>query len=279
MAEPTQEISIAGDAVARRPLWRDLMRWYLILPALVLVATVGIQLYNPFHQEAVVKPKHLAATVPARVPGGWSARDLPLGPTEFVEEVVQQTLRTDDILNREYRRGRVAFGVYAAYWGSGSMPTQLVASHTPDRCWTENGWSCKEMRFNEVYSAGGSPLWPAQWRRFVDPAGGTTYVLFWQLVAGQSYDFGDRFNKIPSPTRWWKDAAQQALFGSREQYFIRVTANVPFEEIWNDPGFQAVLAGLGRLGLVPAAETPSTAETSPGINTPDRTLSLASSNH
>ena len=230
--------------------WRECLRWYLILPVLVLVAAIGIQAFNPFQEEAQPKPKHLAAAIPARVPAGWSARDLPLGPTEYVQEVVERTLRTDDILNREYRRGRETFGVYVAYWGPGKMPTRLVASHTPDRCWTENGWSCEEMRFKQETKVGGQSLQPAEWRRFLDPQGGTTYVLFWQLIEGQAYDFGERFNAIPSPLEWWKDAVQQAVFGSREQYFIRVTSSVPFEEIREDPGFVAVFEGLGRLGLV-----------------------------
>jgi hypothetical protein len=216
---------------------------------------VALQLVNPFRHDAAPKPPHLAATIPARVPGGWIARDLPLGPTEFLEEVVQRTLRTDDFLNREYRRGRTSFGVYAAYWGSGKMPTHLVASHTPDRCWTENGWTCDQMRFKQQFALDGAALQPAEWREFRDPGGGTTYVLYWQLVEGQAYDFGERFNKIPSPWRWWRDAAQQAVFGSREQYFVRVTSSVPFEEIWDDPGFKTVLGAVGKLGVIPAAAT------------------------
>ena len=46
-----------------------------------------------------------------------------------------------------------------------------------------------------------------------------------------------------------RDAVQQALRGSREQYFIRVTANVPFERFWSDPAFAEVLRGLQGLGL------------------------------
>jgi len=226
-----------------------LLRWYLIVPAVGLALAIGVQFFEPFGETAKPRPKHLAGAIPGRVPGGWMARDLPLGPTEYVEEVVERTLRTDDILNREYRRGRVTFGVYVAYWGAGKMPTRLVASHTPDRCWTENGWSCEEVRFNVPTTAAGRALAPAQWRRFRDPGGGTTYTMFWQLIEGRSYDFGDRFNAIPSPLEWWKDAVQQAVYGSREQYFVRLTSSVPFEEIWNDPGFVAVLSGLEKLGL------------------------------
>jgi hypothetical protein len=71
------------------------------------------------------------------------------------------------------------------------------------------------------------------------------------------YDYGDRFNQVPSPMLWWKDAVQQALLGSREQYFIRVTSTEPIENLWNDAGFTEVMRGLGRLGLI--APHPATA--------------------
>ena len=46
-----------------------------------------------------------------------------------------------------------------------------------------------------------------------------------------------------------EDAVQQALLGSREQYFIRVTSSEPPETLWSDPGFLEVMRGLEQLGL------------------------------
>jgi len=130
------------------------------------------------------------------------------------------------------------------------MPTQLVASHTPDRCWTENGWRCLAMRFQEPETLDGSALLPAEWRIFEPPSGGRpVYVLYWHLVGGRRYDYGRRFNAIPSPLLWWKGAVQQMLLGSGEQYFIRITSNEPIEGLWSDRGFAEMLRGLGHLGL------------------------------
>jgi len=42
---------------------------------------------------------------------------------------------------------------------------------------------------------------------------------------------------------------QQALLGSREQYFIRVASSEPPEKLWSDPGFIEVMRGLRGLGL------------------------------
>ena len=90
----------------------------------------------------------------------------------------------------------------------------------------------------------------AEWRLFEPPDGGNpTYVLYWHLVEGRIYDYGERFNAVPDPMRWWKDAVQQVFLGSREQMFIRLTSNGPSERLTNDPGVVDVLRSLERLGL------------------------------
>ncbi|MGA3007490.1 MAG: hypothetical protein ABSE59_06325 [Opitutaceae bacterium] len=223
----------------------------LILPALVLGVAVGIQNVHFFHETPKSHDPHLAEVIPLAIPGGWTGTDVPLGATEFLSNEVEKVLNYDSVLYREFNRGGESFGVYVAYWGAGKMPTRLVASHTPDRCWTENGSRCIAMKFKQPESFDGVALQPAEWRVFEPPQGGSPiYVLYWHLVDGHLYDYGDRFNKVPSPVLWWKDAVQQAVLGSREQYFIRLTGNEPLENLWNDPGFDAILRGLERLGLV-----------------------------
>jgi hypothetical protein len=227
------------------------LRWPLVLPALVLATAVGMQGVKFFHETPKPHDPHLAQTIPLTIPGGWTGADVPLGANEFLSNEVEKVLNYDAVLNREFSRGGETFGVYVAYWGAGKMPTRLVASHTPDRCWTENGWRCLAMKFKQPEIFEGAVLQPAEWRIFEPPLGGSpTYVLYWHLVEGHAYDYGDRFNNVPSPILWWKDAVQQAVLGSREQYFIRLTSNEPLENLWNDPGFAEVLRGLGRIGLI-----------------------------
>ena len=224
--------------------------WSLILSGLALAAAVAVQGVNLFRETPKPRDPHLNQSVPLDLPG-WSGRDVPLGANEFLSNEAEKVLNYDDVLYREYARSGENFGVYVAYWGAGKMPTRLVASHTPDRCWTENGWRCLQMKFKAEETFEGSPLQPAEWRVFEPPrGGGPTYVMYWHLVEGRTYDYGNRFNNVPDPVLWWKDAMQQALLGSREQYFIRLTSNEPLESLWNDPGFEEVLRGLGRLGLL-----------------------------
>ena len=227
-------------------------RWSLLGPALVLVAAVAMQGRQAWRAVPGGREPHLANVIP-RVVENWQSREVALGANEFLANEVEKVLNYDEVVSREYRRGGESFGVYVAYWGAGKMPTRLVASHTPDRCWTENGWHCLGMKFKLVEMVDGRPLQPGEWRVFEPPqGGGPTYVLYWHLVEGRTYDYGNRFNDVPSPVLWWKDALQQAFLGSREQYFIRLTSSQPLEELWDDPGFREVVRGLGRLGLAAA---------------------------
>jgi len=234
------------------PGWR---RWSLLAPAVVLAAAVMLQGVSVVREPPPARAPGLEAAIPAVVPG-WTSRALPLGPSEFVATAAEKVLNFDEVLNREYASAGRSFGLYVAYWGPGKMPSRLVASHTPDRCWTENGWRCRAMRFRQPESVGGTPLQPAEWRLFDPPQGGPpVYVLYWHLVDGRVYDYGDRFNAIPDPYRWWKDVVQQVVLGNREQYFIRLTSTQPLDTLWNDPGFLAVVRSLELLGL--AAKPPA----------------------
>ena len=223
--------------------------WSLVSPLLGVVFAFAVQGTGAFREAAAARPAHLAAAIAAVIPG-WTGREVPLGPNEFVAGAVEQTLNYDEVLNREYTRAEESFGVYVAYWGPGKMPTRFVASHTPDRCWTENGLRCVEMKFKAPVAVEGAPLHPVEWRRFEAARGQRPiYVLYWHLVEGRLYDYGDRFNAVPSPWLWIKDAVQQVLLGSREQYFIRLTSGEPLENLWEDPGFAEILRSLGQLGL------------------------------
>jgi len=227
----------------------SLLRISLVVPAVALVGAVALQGTHLFREVPKPRDLRLDEAVPIRLEG-WDGHDVPLGANEFQSNAVEKVLNYDQVIYREYRHDQESFGVYVAYWGAGKMPTRFVASHTPDRCWTENGWHCVEMKFRQEEPFDGQALPPAEWRRFEPPQGGPpTYVLYWHLVDGKLYDYGSRFNAVPDPLRWWKDAARQALLGSREQFFIRLTSNEPLEQLMGDPGVAAVLHSLERLGL------------------------------
>lgn len=200
--------------------------------------------------------------------GSWVGREESLGPSEFVAAQAERILNFDDYAYRIYRRGNQTLGVYIAYWEAGRMPTHKVASHTPDRCWTENGWRCDDMRFSVPVAFHGVELKPAQWRQFTPPgrAGDTQFVLFWHTVGDELYDYGDRFNARPHPVKWLRDSLAYAVKGSQEQFFIRLTSDQPVEEVLKDPSLAPLMEVLAELGLrlpgtgpEPRLETPEVA--------------------
>lgn len=194
------------------------------------------------------KGVHLVQLIPAEV-GGWQSKELRVGETEADMGAVEKTLRFDDVFYREYRSTRGTVTVYAAYWGPGKMPTQLVASHTPDRCWSSAGWVCQEIAHRAPLVAGPVELRPGEWRLFRAPTGGLMYVQYWHVVGRDLYDYGERFNRVPSAWRWWRDVALQSLRAPPEQYFVRVASDRPFKELAGDIGWAELLSGISRLGL------------------------------
>ena len=191
----------------------------------------------------------LSSKVPTQFTG-WNVQDEPLGQTEVAEGAVKEILNYDEYVYRILRSQGREVGVYAAYWAQGRMPTRLIQLHTPDRCWIENGWTCDAMEFHHEVTMREGELKPAQWRIFTPPgANQKTYTLFWLMVSGEGYDFGDRPNLIPNPFRWWGQFLNEIIFGYEEHYFIRLTSNVPFDQLEDDAGFQELLEALAELGL------------------------------
>lgn len=230
-------------------------RLFLIFGALVLF---GALLVVAFWSKDVKpgKPPHLAQALPAAL-RDWESKEVPLGETEAVQGAVEQTLKFDDVFFREYRSAAGVFSVYVAYWRPAKMPVQVVASHTPDRCWSGAGWSCTLMQHNRPLGGAAAALRPGERRIFETGNSARLHVQYWHLVGDALYDYGERFNQVPSVWRWWRDAAQQIFRAPDEQYFIRISADRPFEQLEGDPGWQEVLAALGKLGLAAPPQAPA----------------------
>ena len=224
--------------------------WVVLCVAAALLAwAAGWNAFAGRSGVSAVVPVKLAASIPASLPG-WTTSDDHLGPTEGVSREVLKTLNFDEYVYRRYAQEGRWFTVYAAYWGPGKMPTRLVASHTPDRCWTENGMQCVEMKFRQPFTVRGRSLWPTEFRDFRAPQSNRPiHVAYWHIVDGRPYDYGNRFNAIPDPWRWWKDTVAQAMYGSREQLFVRVVSETPISDLLKEEGFQTVMTAVADAGL------------------------------
>jgi hypothetical protein len=229
-------------------------RFVLFFAAVILLGGVAFQfLHVPNVKDGKLgggeAAGQLALLLPES-PGGWVSREEPLGANESVTSATQRILNFDDYAYRVYQRGDRRFGVYVAYWEPGRMPTHKVASHTPDRCWVENGWTCTGARFGVAVAPSGLPFKPAEWRTFTPPGSDDQkYVLYWHLVGDELYDYGERLNTRPHPIKWLRDSIAYAAKGSQAQYFIRVSADKPLDELLADPSLRELWLALGKLGL------------------------------
>lgn len=225
--------------------------------AWLLVGGLGLVLGAGALAQAVLSPQptqqdarvsgHLNQALPAEFPG-WSVRDLPIGDTEQLKSVSERLLQYDDYAYREYTRGTQRFAVYAAYWRPGKMPTRMVAIHTPDRCWTENGWTCSEQQFNTQLDLGDRTQSHVQARVFSPPNGrGKLHVAFWLLAGGQPFDFGQRLHSVSNPVKWWRDVVEEMAGNRREHLFVRITSDQPIGELRGDPAFEEVLRAIGKI--------------------------------
>jgi hypothetical protein len=224
------------------------MKGIVIGGATVLLTAIALQFRGEFSAQAGGTTVDLPAalTVPS---DGWLVRDLPIGATEEVRTAAESTLRYDDYFLRAYQRGAVEFTIYVAHWKAGKFPPQMIAKHTPDMCWTLNGMTCVEKRHNVTTPAGNLALWPAQWRRFRTPEGRDIYTAFWHMVGDRPFDYGTRFYDVPHPLTFWREALRFAVGQQPEQFFFRVSSNVPPEELLREPAFEETLRAFGRLGL------------------------------
>ncbi len=225
---------------------RPTLSLFIFLACLLLAAT-GLQYYQESKQ--VEPPTHLPLRQALPLaPSGWEGRDLPLADTEETKNAVESILQFDDYFSRSYRKGAMEVTLYVAYWRPDRMPPRIVGRHTPDRCWILNGWNC-EFRQSAVPLVGTSgPLKPAETGIFAFKNQARLHVLFWHLVGGRAYAYGPEAQNIVvlAPI---KDLLTFGLNQRKEQFFIRLACNVPFEQVWSDPGFKVLLSKLEILGL------------------------------
>lgn len=220
-----------------------------------LVTAVGAQFFLGGNSDTANADQPVSGRLARQMPaalGLWDVRDEPLGPTEAVRRSTVDILRFDDYVYRRFRRGNVEFSIYVAYWSKGKMPTRLIAEHTPDRCWVENGWRCTKRLPKHQMTVEMRHLQPAERREFIPPGGvsGTQHVLFWLLAGGKAYDFDPHANMVDHAIRWWTAAVREAFeTGQPEKLFVRIASNTPFEQLWSDQEFVAMVKALGDLGL------------------------------
>jgi hypothetical protein len=216
----------------------------LLFCGVVLATAVVFQVIAAVRVEPEVTPPALKAALPTEL-AGWTTVDLPIADTAEMQRAVGELLNFDDALLRSYRRGGQQFDVYAAYWRPGKMSERLVAGHSPDVCWVAAGWSLMSWETPVALLVSGAWVPAAgQYRVFKDTRGSMRWVVFWHVAGDRRIDYGQG---VPP---WWtvfSDLVQRGFNQRSSQYFIRVSANVPWEELNGEEGFRDVMRSVKTL--------------------------------
>jgi len=220
-----------------------------VLLGAILLQWVVTQYFAYDHSTGTAKNARMQSLLGAPL-NGWEMKDEPLANTEAYAQDVRTALNLDDYFYRIYRRADASFAVFVCYWAPNKMPANLVASHTPDRCWSQSGWICDKFDLWRDMPAGAERLQPGFWRTFRGPAGHRQEVIYWHLIGGRAQLYsGNRFNQVVNWRFWWKEAFLFGVNGNAEQYFVRITSERPLSELWGMPGFQEMLTRLAGMGV------------------------------
>jgi hypothetical protein len=222
------------------------MRIIVIFCALILSLAVGLQVVGVVRREPEPVRPLLAEILPAHL-NTWRVTDEPIAESAEMKKAVGELLNFDEAIYRTYRRGSLQFDVYAAYWRPGKMSERLVAGHSPDVCWVAAGWKLVSREIPSHVHTKGFVVPPGgQYRLFNDTRGVSRWVSFWHVAGGRHVDYGSQSGVPP----WWSvfsDLASRGLDQRGSQYFVRVSTNVPWNELTSDEGFRAVMQSVHRL--------------------------------
>ena len=210
----------------------------LILLGAVILQGVGKSIVpdRTFHEE-------LKAMLPApdEIPG-WTTEYKPIADTPEMQRAVGEILNYDDAIFAVYTKNSVRISIYLAYWTPGKMPHRSIANHTPDVCWVLNGWEKVESAtVADLRTRSGARLLPAEVRQFQSESA-LEHVAYWHVVDGvaQSYATGWRPPWYAPLTDLWERGLKQR----QEQFFVRVSSNVPLSEFMRLDPVQTVLGAL-----------------------------------
>lgn len=180
---------------------------------------------------------------PQGVMHGWRIEILPVGQTPEVSRAVQRILDYDDVLYVAASSKGQRVSVFIAYWREGKVTPRVVASHTPDVCWVEAGWTRDLAITNGSIAIAGISLWPAQ-ERVMSFKGEKEHLLFWHIVGDRPFSYGAQ-----SPP-WYAIFKDLAVFGTAQrnkQLFVRFSTNGGVEDLLENPVIRSMIAQLPQL--------------------------------
>jgi hypothetical protein len=198
--------------------------------------------------------QELGDILPTDVPG-WRSEAVPLSSTPEGEERVLSVLDLDDVFCRQFTNGDTKIMVYAAYWFPGSEPYSSVAIHNPDSCWVIAGWDVIDRLSNRSEEMAGNQLKSHEWGLY-EKNGNRVHVIFWHLLGGEPNEFlkhmiwtSSGIDSLKRQFYFIFNLYQMGLELGRDQLFIRISSNKPFEELEGDANFERLIEAFAPLGI------------------------------
>ena len=232
-----------------KPVFRRLIWWML---GALLLAMMAMQLpvwQGGANREILSGKRSLVKELPAELAGG-TARDEPIAATEEMKQKVGELLNYDDAVYRIYQLPGARVSVYAAWWRAGKMSPRLVAAHTPDVCWPDNGWTRDrgaEGRLGALSrELGATGFAEGECRVFV-ANGKSEYVVFWHKVGGEMLSYKNGW--APPWWAWLDEMWRSGLNLRKEQLFVRVSSDKPLDKVWVRTELAPLRRALLELGL------------------------------
>lgn len=213
----------------------------LIVTAVLVFTSTEKSVSNEIPQLETMLPNYLP---------GWKVEDLPVGETEEVKQKMGEILNYDAAIFREYSKGFVKVQVYISYWVAGKAHYRLVYGHTPDICWVNGGWVPTVQDASYRYLLPGNEtveFKEAQYREF-KTGKDHLRVLFWQLLDGKPFTYGNF--TYPPATAMFTDIFERGFDQKPEQWFIRISANVDFDQLDRDLGFRQLMESMKEFELI-----------------------------
>lgn len=229
----------------------------LIVGAVLLVLLLALVLAAEGFSHRPRRFTGQVADVLPRSVVGWTRRDIPVADSKAGNLNVQGILNFSQAAQAIYVRGETSILVYAAYWEPGKASVVDAGSHNPDSCWVNSGCVRTERRYAVAAQVGGRALLPYEYGQYLVPSGGRQNVAFWHLVNGQPNRYEEqtagwrdglvgRWERLPL---LWKDIRTYGLNQKSEQMFIRLSSNLPIDQLLADPANREFLQALQGLGI------------------------------
>jgi exosortase len=212
--------------------------------SIILIASLGVLFFvntravNPANKA----PPQLLAVLPSTAEG-WHVK------TSNDLYQFSGILETESLAQRTYLKhckgDDIQLTVYLAYWEAGRSSVSQVAMHTPDACWPGAGWEVSSIETpRQVLQLPTQTLPVAEAREFKS-GGRPQYVWFWHIYNGRSIAYEDPY----SPVELLRNAWRYGFTRHADQLFVRVSSNLPWDQLKDEPLLSEIFENTKPLGL------------------------------